>query len=171
MTVTRTLRLDDDLEEALLRMSEEEGESVNVLAARSLRRLVEWQRPAEKLGLVTVSPRMLARLMDTQTVDQARELGRWVGKEIWEPYIRYVYRTVTFDIMLQSLDLMSRYSLQFQYDHAVSGGRNVVVLRHSMGIKYSAFYEGALLAVLQGMLKQDMRSSITDELCTIEFQR
>lgn len=79
--MTRTLRLDEDVDEALERMAQERGESVNAIAGRALRKLVEWDRIAESVGLVVASSVTLGRLMDSQTREEARALGELVVSE------------------------------------------------------------------------------------------
>jgi len=170
MTVTRTLRLDEDLDEALEKMAREEGESVNALASRSLRKLVEWDVLADKLGMVQMNAGTLVRLIEPLTEEEVRDLGSWVGKEVWEPFITYRYLTATPDTALQSLQLLSRYASRFRVDYSVKAGRVVVIIRHSMGIKWSAFYEGAARAVFEDLMRVGIVSHITDELVTIEFQ-
>ena len=169
MTVVRTFRLDQDVDEALKQISEEEGESVNVIANRTLRKFVEWDRPAEKIGMMPMSRQLLIRMMDTQTLDEARSLGSWVGIDIIEPEVRYLHAEMNLDSFIRLLDLLSRYSGRFRFDHTVAGKKHVMVIHHSMGPKWSAFYEGAGSRVLKELLHIDFVSSTTDELCSFEF--
>ena len=170
MTSTRTLRLDDDVEDALKRMSAEEGESVNVIAGRALRKLVEWDRVADKVGMLSLSREMVTRLMATQTLDQARSLGDWVGMDLLGPFAHFTHGAITQDTLLETIELLSRYSRAFVFDKTVSGRSHTWVIRHSMGMKWSAYYQGAAEAVLREVFGVEVKSRITDELCVVEFQ-
>jgi len=170
LTVVRAFRLDEDVDEALRRASEKQGESVNVLANRILRKFIEWDRPAEKMGFVEISRRELVKLMDTQTADQAASLGVWAGSDILEPLVRYLNPSVNVGTFISSLELISRYSNRFTFDHTVEGRKHALVIRHSMGQKWSAFYQGAGSAMLNDLLHINFDSSITDELCSFEFE-
>ena len=170
MTVVRAFRLDEDLDEALRRASEEEGESVNVIANRILRRFVEWDRPAGKMGLMEISREELVKLIDAQSTDQARSLGAWVGIDILEPFVRYLHPTVNLGTFIDSLELLARYSNRFEFDHTVEEKKHMLVIRHSMGAKWSAFYEGAASSMLRDLLHINFESSTTDELCSFKFE-
>ena len=170
MTVTRTLRLDEDLDRALEKMAEEEGESVNVLASRALRRLVEWDRVADKFGMTVVSAQVLAKLMEPYTEEQATELGSWIAKELWEPYIVYNYPSPDVASLLETLRLIARYGSRFKIDSSVEAGRHVVIIRHTLGTKWSAFYEGLLKSAFRDLLHIEVTSHTSKELFTFEFR-
>ena len=100
-SVTRTLRLDEDVDAALKRMADESGESVNVIAGRALRRLVEWDGLAERAALVVISPITLGRLMDKQTLEEARSLGESVDSDVLMPFMTSISGEVTLTSALE----------------------------------------------------------------------
>ena len=53
-SVTRTLRLDEDVEAGIVEMAEREQFSFNLLANKALRKLVEWEDKAGKFGFIQV---------------------------------------------------------------------------------------------------------------------
>ena len=168
-SVTRTLRLDDDVDAALERMAEESGESVNAIAGKALRRLVEWDRLAEKAGLVIVSPITLGRLMDSQTLQQAKALGEDVGAEVWMPVIMSNFGEITLTSVLNSIELISRYMGRFDFHYATEGTKRVVTVRHAGGLKWSAFYLGAATQLFKEALGLDCKPILTEELASLEF--
>ena len=169
-SVTRTLRLDEDLDEALEKLAEEKGESVNVVAERALRKLVEWDRLAEKAGLVSISPVTMGRLMELQTPEQARELGEFVGNEVLKPIIISRFGSVTLDSVLKTIELISRYMGRFDFIYSTEGTKRVVTVRHSGGIKWSEFYAGASVHLFSQTLGLATNPMITEELASIEFE-
>jgi predicted transcriptional regulator len=168
-SVTRTLRLDENVDAALERMSEEAGESVNSIAERALRKLVEWDRLAESAGMVVVSRTTLGRLMDTQTIEQARTLGMYIGSEVWKPIIISNFGEVNVTSALETTRLIARYMSRFEINYATEESKNVVTIRHTGGIKWSAFYQGAADSLFGKILGLDTKSSMTEELVTLEF--
>ena len=169
-SVTRTLRLDDDVDDALEKMAQERGESVNTIAARALRKLVEWDRLAGNAGLVVVSPLTLGKLMDSQSLEQARDLGEFVGNEVWRPVIVSRFGEVTLDSVLKSIELIGRYMGRFNFIYSTEGTKRVITIRHSGGVKWSAFYEGAGDALFSGVLGIAIKATRTEELVSIEFE-
>jgi hypothetical protein len=168
-SVTRTLRLDEDVDEALEKMAKEGGESVNTVVGRALRKLVEWDRLADRAGLVMISPVTLERLMEPQTVEQARELGKAIAIDAWKPMILTYYGEITITSVLESIELIARYMSRFDFHYASEGSKRVITIRHSMGVKWSAFYIGAASVLLSG-LGIDFKVSMTEELASLEFE-
>src|SRR5881296_4005367 len=72
--VTRTLRIDSDVESRIEMLAEKEGVSFNLLANRSLRKLVEWEATAEKFGFAQVPLHALERVFNILSEEQARVL-------------------------------------------------------------------------------------------------
>jgi hypothetical protein len=169
-SVTRTLRLDEDIDVALEKMAEEKGESVNAIAERALRKLVEWDRLAESAGLVSISPLTIGRLMESYTMEQARELGEFVGNEVWEPIIISKFGSITLDSVLKSIELISRYMGRFDFIYSTEGTKRVVTVRHSGGVKWSEFYWGAATSLFNRALGLTISPTLTEELASIEFE-
>jgi len=169
-SVTRTLRLDDDVDSALERMAEESGESVNAIAGKALRKLVEWDRLAEKAGLVVVSPITLGRLMNSQTLEQAKALGEDASVDVWEPIIVSNFGEVTLTSVLNSIELISRYMGRFDFHYATEGSKRVVTVRHAGGLKWSAFYLGAATHLFEDALGVECKTILTEELASLEFE-
>ena len=168
-SVTRTLRLDDDVDAALEKMSKERGESVNAIAGRALRKLVEWDRLAENAGLVVISSTTMNRLMDSQTLEQARALGEFVGNEVWKPVIISKFGEVTLESVLKSIELIARYMGRFDFVYSTEGSKRVVTIRHSGGIKWSEFYLGVATPLFSEVLGTPINPLKTEELISIEF--
>ena len=170
MTVTRTLRLDEDLDQALEKLAREEGESVNVLANRALRKLVEWDFQAEKMGLVSLSRDTVGRFLEPYTEEQVKELGRWAARENMMPLMLYVFGGVSLESLLKTVDAMERYMGRFTSEYTVNEGKHHITLRHGMGRKWSAFYAAGAEEVLATELGMDVVSTLTDDACFIEFK-
>ena len=157
------------MDDALERMAKELGESVNVIAGRALRRLVEWDRIAERTGMVMISPVTLGKLMDSQTVEQARTLGESTANEVWKSMILSYYGKANISSVLESIELMSRYLGRFDFHYATEGPKRVVTVRHSRGTKWSAFYAGAAATLLSSLGLQT-KIGETEELVSVEFE-
>src|SRR2546426_5593313 len=81
-SVTRTIRIERDVDDFLRKFGDREGVSVNLLVNKAIRRLVEWDIYAEKFGLVALPSSLIERMMDRLTDEEAGELGRWVGRNL-----------------------------------------------------------------------------------------
>jgi len=153
----------------LEKMAKDSGQSVNALAERALRRLVEWDRLVEKTGLVMISPVTLGKLMQSQTLEQARALGVSTATDVWKPMILSYYGKADTSSVLESIELLARYIGRFDFNYATEGPKKVVTVRHSRGAKWSAFYAGAA-ETLFSSLGLDLQITETEELVSIEFE-
>jgi len=167
--VTRTLRLDEEVDSALEKLAEERGESVNAIAERTLRKLVEWDKLAENAGLVGISSTTLGKLMNSQTPEQARALGEFVGNDVWKPVVISRYGEVTLEHVLESMELIARYMGRFDFIYSTGGTKKVVTIRHSGGMKWSEFYLGAATSLFSHALGLAIKALMTEELISVEF--
>jgi predicted transcriptional regulator len=168
-SVTRTLRLDEDVDAALERMADEAGESVNAIAERALRRLMEWGRFAETAGLVVISPITLGRLMDRLTIEEARALGGSAAGDVFKPALISNLGEVTLTSTLETIRLMSHYMGRFEFQYTTEESKYLITIRHTGGIKWSAFYLGVADAIFGETLGLGLKSSMTEELAMLEF--
>ena len=150
-------------------MADEAGESVNSMAERALRKLVEWDKVERSANLIMVSAITLRRLMDKQTVEEARALGRSAARDVFGPIVISTFGEATMDSTLETIRRMSRYMGRFEFHYATGGSKNIVTIRHPGGIKWSAFYLGAADSMFGEVLGLEIKSSMTEELATWEF--
>ena len=134
-----------------------------------MRRLVEFDRLAEKVGLVMVSPVTLGKLMDSQTLEQAMVLGESTAINVWKPMVLSNYGSASISSVLESIELISRYMGRFDFHYATEESKRVVTVRHSRGAKWSAFYAGAAVTLFTS-LGIETEVSETDELVSIGFE-
>src|SRR6266581_1401869 len=81
-SVTRTIRIDEDIDFQLEKLAHEQRVSVNYFANQALRKFVEWDVFADRLGFVTLPSDIFEKLVGFVTDEQAKELGGWFGKNL-----------------------------------------------------------------------------------------
>ena len=131
---------------------------------------MEFDFQAGKLGLMSFARDIMIKLMEPQTVEQAKDIGRWTAKETWVPMMLYLYGNVSVDSVIKSIDILDRDMGRFTSEYSFREGKHHVTLRHGMGIKWSAFYAASAEEVVTKMLGMDLVSTLTDDACFIEFQ-
>lgn len=169
-SVTRTIRIDRDIDEFLRQFGEKEGVSVNLLVNKAIRRLVEWDVYADKFGLVTLPVSLVERLMNYLTLDEAREVGRWVGANLLSEFITFWFNEVTMSSVVVGFPrLQSRYGRAFQYEEHVKAGKWTIVLKHGSGAKWSAYYEELLRTAFKTLLKTEISVESTEDQVVARF--
>ncbi len=169
MSTTRTLRIEKDLDEAMQKLAKAEGVSVNQLASTALRKYIDWDEASVKTGLVSVPSELLVKLMDTQSIEEARALGRWAGADLFSPYIEYLFAKINLSTAIEGLSMLSRYGSRFSFDHSAEGEKHVIMLRQTMGPKWSSYYAGALEGIFEDRIGKKIKVTVNPHICIAEF--
>src|SRR6266511_2201172 len=144
----RSFRLDRDTIENLRALSEKERVNVNVLANKALRRYVEYDVPAERFGLITISKGLLKDLFALTTEEQARELGRKSGNEAGPAFVTFWYKKFDLENTIKAIGkVMSEYGRTLSFDSSFDGKTHVLVMRHETGKNASAYYAELVKAI------------------------
>src|SRR5438552_15246336 len=90
-SVTRTIRIDEDIDFQLERLAHEQRVSVNYFANQALRKFVEWDVLAARLAFVTLPSDIFEKLVGHQTDEQAKDLGRRFGTTLAKDRIAFLF--------------------------------------------------------------------------------
>jgi hypothetical protein len=162
--------VENDVYEAIQELARKERVSVNFIANKALRRFVEWDVAASTQGFVSISSELLVKLMETLSPKQAQELGRWAGKTSYVPSMKYLSPTLSLPVAIKGLHMLSQYGGRFKFDHSERGRRHVIMIRHSMGRNWSAYYAGALEGIFGDSLGKKVRLKVGTDICLCEFE-
>jgi len=159
--VTRTVRLDEDVDNMFQQLSERERTSTNHLINKALRRYVEWEVAAERFGFVTIGGSVLGELFDNLTIEQARKLGREGGATSWTEFIGFYYKKLDYSSLIKSMELLShRYGRMFALETFTEGRTAVLIMKHNLGPKRSAYIAEAIKTIFSKFgIKVDITES------------
>jgi hypothetical protein len=139
-SVTRTLRLDEDVEAGIVEMAEREQFSFNLLANRSLRKLVEWEDKASKFGFIQVPTSIVEKVFSILTDEEARELGKEAGTNTLPEMVLFWFKKFNPETALKAMEMVGSYGNAFRLQYTLDGQTDTVVLKHDRGPRVSAFY-------------------------------
>ncbi len=161
-STTRTLRLEGELDDDLLKLADSENISVNLLINKALTRYVEWDVHAERFGLLSISKRLMRALFDHLTDEEARELGRRSGKEGGPEMVTFWYKKFDLENTLKAFEtLVSKYSNNFKFEHQNDGKTHTLIMKHDTGLRVSAYYAESAKAVFS-LLGLKVKTSETE---------
>jgi hypothetical protein len=150
-SVTRTLRLDEDVEAGIVEMAEREQFSFNLLANRALRKLVEWEDKAGKFGFIQVPTSIVEKVFKILSDEEARELGREAGTNTLPEMVLFWFKKFTPETALKTLEMIGHYGNSFRLQYTLDGETDTVVLKHDRGPRVSAFYAELLESLFKPM--------------------
>jgi hypothetical protein len=168
-SVTRTVRLDDDLDRAIQEKSKEANTSVNFLVNRLVRKYIEWDLPGAKFGLGPVAASLVNRLFDNVDDKSAFDLGRRVAHDFYEPFATYLFGDLTFETSIQLFRRASDYGGRYAFDVSSDKRHHVLILRHNGGLKISRFYSGVFQGVFSEILKMELKVESTEDYCVVQL--
>ena len=151
-------------------MAEKERTSVSAAVNKALQKFVDWDRANATRGMVSVPSKLLNRLMSEQSPEEARKLGRWAGSQLFIPNMKAQYTTVTTEVAVRGMSMLSSYGGRFEFDHRLTGRTHLILIRHSLGRNWSSYYAGALESILGEFLKKKLKLRVTADLCLCQFE-
>lgn len=169
-SITRTVRLDDDLDRAIQNRAKESNVSVNFLINRLIRKFIEWDVPAEKFGLGPVAAILLNRLFDEISEEASGELGKWAAHEFFSPFCRYLFGELTYETSILTFRRASEYGSRYAFDTTSDSRNRVIVLRHNGGPKISSFYAGIFKGIYSDILKMELNVESTHDYCIAQLR-
>jgi hypothetical protein len=172
-SVTRTLRVEEELDRAIAKRASKEGVSFNFLATRSLRKFIEWDVPIVELGMVVVPSLVLDRLASGKGEKELEEYGREVARDLIKPATVYVTGEFTVASAIEVMRRSSQYSgrFSFDFDDGLDSRNQVLIVRHEHGRVWSSYFAGLLDETFRVLLGKDVKVEFTDSLCIVQLSR
>jgi len=154
--------MDEDIDFQLSSKADQERQSVNVLINKALRGYVEWTQHAKMFNHATVSQKLLEKMMDYLTVEEARELGRWSATNSLAEMTNTLFGGIRLTSIMATLAVMGKYSGRFVLEHTFENPRHYLILHHGAGLKWSQFYEQFLITGVQNAGVKQFDTKVTD---------
>ena len=134
---------------------------------KALLRHVDWEYPAGRFGLITVSSSVMRKLFELLTIDQARTFGKEAGTQFFSEFVNFWFKALDFKALLKALEFLGdRYAREFHFDQSFDGKAHTIIIKHDRGSATSAYYAEALKTLLDRLnLKAEMVES--DQQVTI----
>ncbi|HEX4922109.1 MAG TPA: hypothetical protein VFV92_15395 [Candidatus Bathyarchaeia archaeon] len=171
--VTRTLRLNSEVDTKLDDLSKKKGFSVNVLANKAIRKFVDWDSSAEVLGIVSTSKYTLRFLWDSLPEEKARALGRKAGGQAAVEFSNFWFKKFSWDTMIEAARLWSaEYGgvYHFQHDYSDSSEVHTLVSYHDLGRNFTSYLSEAFKETIK-LLVADFEVTESEKRLVIHVKR
>jgi hypothetical protein len=144
-SVTRTMRINEGIDDILKNEAKKRGVSVNTLLDQYLTRYAESYRFFENLSATVLSPQTLTGLLHFIEEEEAENLGAKLGKE--RPLELLLKRGVQPSYLAAKWYLtkvLGAHSGWFSSSVNETEGKELIHLSHPFGLKWSKFLKGYL---------------------------
>lgn len=154
-SVTRTVRVDEDVDQMFAEMADRERVSTNHLVNKAMRRYAEWEVLAERYGFVTISNRLLGLLFEKLSEKEAREMGREAGGSSTVEFIQFYFKKFNYDTVMRTLELLGhQYARNYTLEKMVEDNDEVIIMKHGRGPKTSAYMAEGLKSIFNRLGKK-----------------
>lgn len=166
----RTFRIEADVDNAIEKIAKEERMTLNQVVNQALKKYVLWDRAPATRGMVSVPSMVMVKLMADQNQQKAHELGRWAGKELFLSNLQIGHPVQSLEKADEMMRMLGAYGRRFTFDHTVERGEHIFTIGQKMGKNWSAYYAGALEAILERFLGKSLRETVSANLCVVAFR-
>ncbi|OLD01726.1 hypothetical protein AUG19_02330 [archaeon 13_1_20CM_2_54_9] len=163
-SVTRTVRLDEDVDHQIQELAGKEKVSVSQVVNKALRKLVELDTYVTRFGFVTIPTSVHAKLFSYLSDEEAREAGGWAGRNFARDFTIFRFKKITLETILNTLTLLgSDYAGVFEIEDQTEGGNHTLVIKHGRGMKESVFNEEFLKVIFKELLSIELRTELMED--------
>ncbi len=168
-SLTRTIRLDAKIDDMFKEMAGREQVSVNQLVTKAMTRYGEWDVYADKFDFVSISGKVLTRLFNSLSDEEARQLGRDVGNNTALDLVNFYFKKYDHNTVLRILELLGdSYARMYTLEKTVKNDGGVMIFKHGRGPRVSAYLAEMVKTLLGRLnLKTDAMETQDQTVITI----
>ena len=136
----KTIRIPKSLEKILEREAKNRKMSLNTFITSVLTKFVEWDRLADKFGMLSIPDEVLLAIIDSLDDTQIEKLAIECGSRTPRAIMEFWFSRVTPETFLSYLSLRSTYHHFVNHEVVtVDDGQLVITARHEHGRKWSVW--------------------------------
>ena len=170
-TVGRSFRIAEEWLNVLNEEAEKQGVSVNSLLNRILQQYA-YIRYMLRYGAITLTRKGFSGILECCPEDKVRENGRNAGSTITRDILLTMGVTPNYSfVILLVKKILSEFAGWFECDHHVKRDKEILHLRHDLGIKWSIYVEAAASETFNSILGKKVTTEISDSSVTITIPK
>jgi hypothetical protein len=166
----RTVRISNEVAEALDRVAEEHGITFNALANKIMKKYVDFDQFAEKLNFVTLPRETLKSIIQRVDDPVIQEIGTLTGERVPAEVIFYFYKELSVSTFIRHLRNMSKYYRIGEIEFGGTDRHTVIAVHHDMGLNWSLFLSCYLTQAAKRLTGVVPTCNIEEELIALHFE-
>ncbi len=168
--IVRAVRLTEEHESSLRQEAEDRGITPGTLISQIISKYLDWDRYAEKYGVVTLAPSTLKQFLDGNDEEHVRAAGAHAGRILLERTM-FRYKQINLQVIMEMIGNLCRYGQLAKFDSGIQGENYVITLRHEWGAKWSVFLEECVKTALRDSVGVDPLIERSDTSVDVRFGR
>ena len=166
--VTHSLRIQEDVFDALQEDSERKGESVNTLINQLLLGHVKYDRYLERVGMIKMTAVTFRYLLEATSDERIQAAGREAGANVIPMMAKARQGACNIETYLDYLRDTGDYSGDWGYSEVKHDGTRTVTLTHNLGDRWSLFLKAGAKTIMDS-LGIEAKYSISSSALSITF--
>lgn len=170
-TVGRSFRINEEWLNVLNEEAGKQGVSVNSLLNRLLQQYA-YLRFMMRYGAITLTRKGFANILECCPDDDVKQNGKNAGSTITKDLMMTMGVPLTYDFTVFLVKkLLSDFAGWFECDHHVKRDKEILHLRHDLGIKWSLYLSGAVAGAFNSLLNQEIKIEHSDSSVTVTIDK
>ena len=132
---------------------------------------IEWQRYAERFGIVSMSKDAFKYVLDSLDDKQIIELATTIGQKAPKEFILFKWKKIDSENIVNFIKIYFGHCGYGQYDYNkdIENSNYTFSIHHDFGRKGSLFLKSFLETLLKSTLKKDCQSIVSENSLAIFF--
>ena len=170
-TVGRSFRVDEEWLNVLAEEAERQGISVNSLLNRILQQYA-YLRFILRFGAITLTRKGFVGILECCPDEKISENGLNAGSAIVKDLLLTMGVKPNYSFVLCLVKkLLAEFSGWFECDHHIMEDKEILHLRHELGMKWSLYLSGVATGTFNSILDKQVNIEHTDSSVTITIPK
>ena len=170
-TIGRSFRIDEEWLKVLNDEAKKQGISVNALMNWILQKYA-YIRYMLRYGAITLTRKGFSNLLEYCPEDKVRENGRNAGSTLVRDLLLTMGVTPSYSfVILLVKKILSEFAGWFECDHHIKRDKEILHLRHDLGIKWSIYLSGVATGTFNSILNKEVAIEYSDSSVTITIPK
>jgi len=153
---TKSFRLDEDIISKIVRQAKNNNTSLNAEINNILRKYVEWDLLASKVGMVSIARPILSEIFQNiMTKEQVINLANNVAKNVIHETAHFMKGNLTLKSFLSWLKVRMEQCSELNYTMESNGPQAKVIFKHDLGENWSVYHKKILDYIFHDILRKN----------------
>jgi hypothetical protein len=149
-TVMRSVRISRELDNVLRRDAENRGISFSALVSEIFTKYAEWDRLANKFGVVTQSRSSFRGMWEIVGKEKAVSMGKEGGSRAATEVAQFWFKRLNARSFFKLIELFAKYTKSFEYEVESRDERDyMITVHHDINETYSIFLKNWFESAIQ----------------------
>lgn len=169
-TKPMTFRIENKILEKIREEGEKDQISVSNLINKILKRYIEWDLYAPKVGMIPMAKPVISSLFNMMNEEEILGLVSNFGKNVVQDIAYFMKMKTDPDTFLAWFEIRMRRSF-VEFNHLQENDHHIYVLKHDLGYNWSLYHKKILEKIFNEIFNKPVHISISDFMLTIQFEK